>query len=153
MADRLDFAEVERLPHSDDISNTVPDIAISLPQTAARQPEDASDHIVGAPDATDAENALEIAPADGGELAKEPDILRCLADDLKLAGLAGEERTGQIIYLSGTSRLFSVAAFGRVEGTVRRREEPHHAARLVLLTAGSLLPADQRQRTCADLHR
>ena len=36
LADRLDFAEVERLPHSDDISNTVPDIAISPPQTAAR---------------------------------------------------------------------------------------------------------------------
>jgi hypothetical protein len=46
-------------------------------------------------------------PEDGGELGKQPEILRCLADDLELAGLAGEKRTAQIIYLAATSRLFS----------------------------------------------
>jgi hypothetical protein len=46
-------------------------------------------------------------PEDGGELGKQPEILRCLADDLELTGLAGEKRTAQIIYLAATSRLFS----------------------------------------------
>jgi hypothetical protein len=59
-------------------------------------------------------------PEDGGELAKEPEILRCLSDDLELAGLAGENNTALIIFLAATSRLFpsplSVAVKGPSSG-------------------------------------
>jgi hypothetical protein len=46
-------------------------------------------------------------PEDGGELAKEPQILRCLSDDLELAGLAGENRTALIIYLAAPHDCFN----------------------------------------------
>jgi len=44
---------------------------------------------------------------DGGDLARSPNILSSLAVDLERAGLAGELRTGTIVYLAATSRLFS----------------------------------------------
>jgi hypothetical protein len=57
---------------------------------------------------------------DGGDLARSPDILSSLAVDLERAGLAGEKRTSQIIYLAATSRLFpqplSVAIKGPSSG-------------------------------------
>src|SRR5260370_15954409 len=115
-ADGLDFAEAELLPHSDDISNAVPDIAFSASRTATRQPEDAPDDDLGAANGTNGESAPEIAPDDGGELETEPDILRCLASDLKLAGLAGEERAVQIIFLAAPSRLFSSPLSVAVKG-------------------------------------
>jgi hypothetical protein len=55
-------------------------------------------------------------PKDVGELAKEPQILRCFADDLELAGLAGEKRTAQIIFLAAISRLFSQPLSVAVKG-------------------------------------
>jgi hypothetical protein len=59
-------------------------------------------------------------PDDGGELAKEPEILRCLSEDLESAGLAGENNTALIIFLAATSRLFpsplSVAVKGPSSG-------------------------------------
>jgi hypothetical protein len=65
-------------------------------------------------------NADSTVPEDGGELASELEILRCLAHDLELAGLAGEQRAAQIIYLAATSRLFqsplSVAIKGPSSG-------------------------------------
>jgi len=53
---------------------------------------------------------------DGGELAKEPEILSRLAVDLEMAGLAGELRTAKIIYLAATSRLFSQPPSVAVKG-------------------------------------
>ena len=59
-------------------------------------------------------------PDDGSELAKEPEILRCLSEDLESAGLAGENNTALIIFLAATSRLFpsplSVAVKGPSSG-------------------------------------
>jgi hypothetical protein len=75
-------------------------------------------YVIG--DAIDDGTTDEAIPEDGGELAKEPEILRFLADDLELAGLAGEKRTAQSIYLAATSRLFcsplSVAMKGPSSG-------------------------------------
>ena len=53
---------------------------------------------------------------DGGDLARTPDILGSLALDLERAGLAGEKRTAQIIYLAATSRLFSQPLSVAVKG-------------------------------------
>ena len=53
---------------------------------------------------------------DGGDLARSPDILSSLAVDLERAGLAGEKRTAQIIYLAATSRLFSQPLSVAVKG-------------------------------------
>ena len=53
---------------------------------------------------------------DGGDLARSPDILSSLALDLERAGLAGEKRTAQIIYLAATSRLFSQPLSVAVKG-------------------------------------
>jgi hypothetical protein len=53
---------------------------------------------------------------DGGDLARSPDILSSLAVDLERAGLAGEKRTAQIIYLAVTSRLFSQPLSVAVKG-------------------------------------
>src|SRR3984893_4954477 len=53
---------------------------------------------------------------DGGDLARSPDIRGSLADDLELAGLAGEKRTAQIIYLAAISRLFSQPLSVAVKG-------------------------------------
>jgi hypothetical protein len=62
----------------------------------------------GAPD--------EVTFDDGGDLARSPDILGSLAVDLERAGLAGEKRTAQIIYLTATSRLFSQPLSVAVKG-------------------------------------
>ncbi len=40
-----------------------------------------------------------------GDLAREPDILGRLVEDLGRAGLAGEERAARLLYLAATSRL------------------------------------------------
>jgi hypothetical protein len=53
---------------------------------------------------------------DGGDLARSPDILSSLAVDLERAGLAGEKRPAQIIYLAVTSRLFSQLLSVAVKG-------------------------------------
>ena len=53
---------------------------------------------------------------DGGDPARSPDILGSLAVDLERAGLAGEKRTSQIIYLAATSRLFSQPLSVAVKG-------------------------------------
>jgi hypothetical protein len=53
---------------------------------------------------------------DGGDLARSPDILSSLALDLERAGLAGEKRPAQIIYLAATSRLFSQPLSVAVKG-------------------------------------
>jgi hypothetical protein len=53
---------------------------------------------------------------DGSDLARSPDILDSLALDLERAGLAGEKRTAQIIYLAATSRLFSQPLSVAVKG-------------------------------------
>ena len=44
-------------------------------------------------------------PGQAPELALENDILRCFLADLQRAGVAGEERLGQLVYLALTSRL------------------------------------------------
>ena len=117
-ADGLDFAEAALLPHSDnDISAVVPDTAISISQTETHNSDDdAPGDNVGALDGTNDNSVAEAVADDGGELAEEPDILRCLADDLKLAGLVGEERTAIIIFLAATSRLFASPLSVAVKG-------------------------------------
>src|SRR5215210_533416 len=96
-ADGLDFARSELLPQSGDhllggITGTITPVPCKADVTANDIEAIASSH---------GEAASDVVPDDaGGELAKEPDILRVLVGDLKLAGLAGEERVAQIIFLA-----------------------------------------------------
>lgn len=83
--------------------------------TATHESEGAPDDDAGAINGTDRNSAVDTSD-DGGEPAREPDILLRLADDLKQAGLAGEERIAQIIVLAATSRLFTSPLSVAVKG-------------------------------------
>ena len=87
-----DFIEQEFLVHSPVFIDGAPSVANGEHTLAA----------IGGIDLPD-----EATFDDGGDLARSPDILSSLAVDLERAGLAGEKRTAQIIYLAATSRLFS----------------------------------------------
>jgi hypothetical protein len=107
------------------ISNTISDTIDAIRRDLADPSNDLPDNgdviadaIIGNTNGTSPEDT--ILDDDGGELAKEPEILRCLSDDLELDGLAGESNTAQIIFLAATSRLFpsplSVAVKGASSG-------------------------------------
>src|SRR5229473_369986 len=117
LADREDFAEAEPLVHDDDrIWNAIFD-SIRRRFADLDAKENLLDEVGTIDDDTTNDGTTNDAiPEDGGELANEPEILRCFAEDLELAGLAGEQRTAQIIYLAATSRLFPSPLSAAVKG-------------------------------------
>jgi hypothetical protein len=131
LAETKDFA-VPELPVtqdngiSDAVSDTIDSIRRNLADPANETPLDngevIADSINGGNGGNGGKGSVTegTIPEDGGELAKEPEILRCLSEDLESAGLAGERGTAKIIYLAATSRLFqsplSVALKGPSSG-------------------------------------
>src|SRR5271169_1041764 len=119
LADERDFVATKLLVQGDD---TIPDLTrdtiSSIHRSLADLPnETLADNINVIDDCTtDDSTTDEAIPEDGGELAEEPEILHCLADDLELAGLAGEQHIAQIIYLAATSRLFRAPLSVAVKG-------------------------------------
>ena len=136
LAETKDFA-VPELPATEDndisdtISDTIDAIRRNLADPSNETVLDNDDVIAGTINGSTTEDTT---PEDGGELAKEPEILRCLSDDLELAGLAGENNTALIIFLAATSPV-PIAAFGRGKGTIQRWQNLHRSERAALFAA------------------